>query len=313
MTAAAAIGVAFALARFLTIQEARSPGAIERFLAPPTPVVKFERVPVGVSNNVVIVDVNTDIQRTPVEMRVAFTGPRLPTAAEHAVADTFPVFSGIFVKPLPLAGNHTWKILPPGSQTLRIGFVLPDAKRARQVFDNLKPSGPKPEGGDHFRTEALFQVLGDKGEHCEATLQILPVISSGDPRWVSVMGQVSHNETAVDLRWEILGSRPGLARFSRAGTPIAVLDPQQGKPAELFGVSARLTLTRLSTDRVLLTTEVRGTTTREEFEGNFRDLSAELRRTTCLSAKTVVHSPVELCQFQGKSFHVRVLPAGNAP
>ena len=311
--AAAAIGVAFALARFLTQQEARSPGAIEQFLATPTPVVKFEWVPVGVTNNVVIVDVNMDVQRTSAELRVAFTGPRLATAAEDAVADTFPVFSGIFVKPLPLAGNHTWKILPPGHQTLRMGFVLPDAERARQVFDNLKPSGPKPEGGDHFRTESLFQIRDDIGEGYAASLTFWPVISSGNPLWVSVMGQISENATAVDLRWEILASRPGLARFSRAGMPIAVLQPQKNSFGDLLGIPARLTLIKLSTNRVLLTTEVRGTTTREEFEGNFRDLSAELRRTACLSAKTVVHSPIELCQFQGKSFHVRVLPAGDAP
>ena len=117
----------------------------------------------------------------------------------------------------------------------------------------------------------------------------------------------------MDLRWEILGSRPGLVRFSRAGTPIAVLQPQQGTFGSLLGLPARLTLIKLSTNRVLLTTEVHGTTTREEFEGNFRDLSDELRRTACLSAKTLVHTPVELCQFQGKSLHVTVMPAGDAP
>jgi predicted Ser/Thr protein kinase len=314
MTAAAAIGVAFAVAKFLTGLEARSPGAVEQFFAAPTPKVSLGYVPIGVTNNVVIVDVNTDIQRTPAEMRVEFTGSRLLTATEDALADAFfPPFDGTFVKPLPFAGNHTWKILPVGRQTLRMGFVLPDAELARQAFDNLKPSQAKPEGRDLFRTESLFQLQDDTGEYYGAKLHMLPVISSGNPLWVSVMGQISQNATAVDLRWEILASRPSLARFSRAGTPIAVLQPQKGAFGDLLGVPARLTLIKLSTNRVLLTTEVHGTTTREEFEGNFRDLSAELSRTACLSAKAVVHLPVELCQFQGRSFNVTVMPAGNEP
>ena len=312
--AAATLAIAFAAARFLTGLEARSPGAVEQFFATPTPKVSLGYVPVGVTNNVVIVDVNTDIQRTSAEMRVEFTGPRLLAATEDALADNFfPPFNGTFVKPLPFAGNHTWKILPVGRQTLRMGFVLPDAELARQAFDNLKPSQAKPEGRDLFRTESLFQLQDDTGENYGAKLHMLPVISSGNPLWVSVMGQISQNATAVDLRWEILASRPSLARFSLAGMPIAMLQPQKDSFGYLLGIPARLTLIKLSTNRVMLTSEVHGTTTREEFEGNFRDLSAELRRTACLSAKAVVHTPVELCQFQGKSFHVTVMPAGNEP
>jgi len=318
--AAATIGVAFAAARFLTGLEARSPGAVEQFFAAPTPKVSLGYVPVGVTNNVVIVDVNTDVQRTPAELRVGFTGPRLLAATEDALADAFfPPFNGTFVKPSPYsgnspyAGNDTWKILSVGRQTLRMGFVLPDAELARQAFDNLKPNGPKSEGGDLFRRESLFQIRDDIGEGYAASVTFWPVISSGNPLWVSVMGQISQNATAVDLRWEILASRPSLARFSSAGTPIAVLQRQKGSFGDLLGIPARLTLIKLSTNRVMLTSEVHGTTTREEFEGNFRDLSAELRRTACLSAKAVVHTPVELCQFQGTSLHVTVMPAGNEP
>jgi serine/threonine protein kinase len=307
MTAAAAIGVAFALARFLTLQEARSPGAIAQFFATPTPVVKFEWVPVGVSNNVVMVEVSTDVQRTAAELRLEFTGPRLPAATEQALVDAFsPPFGGSFVKPMPWVGNQTWKILPIGRDARRLGFVLPDAETARQAFEDLQNDAAARQRGGK-----LFSIVDGTGERYEASLAFSPVLSSGDPRWVSVMGQLSHDEAAVDLRWEILGSRSGLARFSRAGTPIAVLEPQPGRLGGLFGMPARLTLTRLSTNRVLLTTEVHGTTTREEFVGNFRDLSAELRRTACLSAKTVVHAPIELCQFQGKSFNVQVMPAGD--
>ncbi len=146
----------------------------------------------------------------------------------------------------------------------------------------------------------------------EASLAISPVVSSGDPRWVSVSGYFSHNETFVDLKWEVLASRPGLAQFSRAGTPIAVLQSQHDKQAQLYGVSARLELTKLAASRVLLVTEVHGTKTREEFDGNFREISAELLRTASFSAKSVVNTTIELCQFRGTSFNVHVM-ASEAP
>jgi hypothetical protein len=177
---------------------------------------------------------------------------------------------------------------------------------ARKAFETLRPDATNLV--EHC---TLFDFVDANGECHQASLGFSPVVSSGDPRWVSVMGQISHNETAVDIRWEILGSRPGLARFSAAGTPIAVLEPQHGKQAGLLATSARFALTRLSPDRVLRVIEVHGTTLREEFNGNFRDLSAELRRTACLSAKTVVDTPVELCQVQGTSFNVSVTPTGD--
>jgi tRNA A-37 threonylcarbamoyl transferase component Bud32 len=313
LPALGAILLAFFVARFLTMQEVRSPGAFEQFFAVPTPRVRFECVPIGVSNNVVIVDVITDVQRTGAELRVGFTGTRLQGEVEESAKDAFlPPFTGTFIQPVPYAGNQTWRILPVGRQTWRLGFVLPDATVAQRVFANLRPIGPLPAVPGRTHAGILFEVRTENGERYEASLAVSPVISSGDPRWVSILGQVSHNETAVDLRWEILASRPGLAQFSRAGTPIAVLERQQHQHVDLYGVSARLGLTKLSTNRVLLVTEVRGTTTRAELTGNFRELSAELIRTANFSAKTLLNTPTELCQFGGTSFHVQVMAAEAA-
>jgi len=303
-----AVIVAFAVARFLTMQEARSPGAVEQFFAVPTPLVKFECVPVGVSNNVVIVDVSTDVQRTSAELRVGFAGARLRGDVEESLNDAFfRPFNGTFIKPVPHAGNQAWRILPVGRQTWRMGFVLPDEVIARRAFDNLRPIGPLPVKPRRTFAGTLFDVRLENGELYEASLAISPVVSSGDPRWVTASGYSSHNETFVDLKWEVLASRPGLAQFSRAGTPIAVLQSQHDKQAQLYGVSARLELTKLAANRVLLVTEVRGTKTREEFDGNFRELSAELLRTASFSAKSVVNTTIELCQFRGTSFNVQVM------
>ncbi len=309
-----AILVSFAVARFLTMQEARSPGAVEQFFAVPTPLVRFECVPVGVSNNVVIVDVETDVQRTSAELRVRFTGTRLQGDVEESLNETFfPPFNGTFVKPVPYAGNQTWRILPVGRQTWRMGFVLPNAQIARRAFDHLRPIGPLPGKPARSFAGTLFDLRLANGEVYEATLAVSPVFSSGDPRWVSTTGHGSHNETFVELRWDVLASRPGLAQFSRAGTPIAVLQPLNQNQSQIYGVAARLDLTKMATNRVLLVTEVSGTTTREEFEGNFRELSAELLRTASFSAKSLVNSTIELCQLRGTSFNVRVTSSEQKP
>ncbi len=49
-----------------------------------------------------------------------------------------------------------------------------------------------------------------------------------------------------------------------------------------------------------------GTTVREELSGNFRELADELLRTASLSAKTDRTASIELCEFQGKPFTVRI-------
>ena len=189
-----AIVVSFAVARFLTMQEARSPGAVEQFFAVPTPLVKLECVPVGVSNNVVIVDVSTDVQRTSAELRVGFAGARLRGDVGDSLKDAFfPPFNGTFVKPVPHTGNQAWRILPPGRQTWRMGFVLPDAVIARRAFDNLRPIGPLPAKPRRTFAGTLFDVRLENGEQYEASLLVSPVVSSGDPRWVSLMGHSSHN------------------------------------------------------------------------------------------------------------------------
>ena len=188
----------------------------------PTGVTRFDCVPVGVSNNVVIVDVTTKVGRGNAELRAVLEGPQLPAATEAALQDAFfPPFAGRFVKPTPHAGNHAWLVLPAaGHWTWRLGFVLPDAALAREAFDNLRPIDHLPaEPGRPF-VVALFDVRHSNDQEFRASLQAGPPITSADPKWVLVSGHSQHNETAVTLNWEVLASRPGVAWLSRAGSPI---------------------------------------------------------------------------------------------
>ncbi len=273
---------------------------------PPTGVTHCEVIPVGVSNNVVIVDLITAVGRWSAELRAGLTGPRLPGMVEAALTEQFdPPFGGTFVKPSPHLGNQPWRIQPAGTQTWRLGFALPDAALAQQALRNLRPIGPLPAEPDRAFAGTLFEVRQTNGQEFHATLQVSLPVTSGDSNWVTVSAMTSYNESAVTMNWELLASQPGTARFQREGNRSS-MQLQLDAKTKLYRAPVRLELTKVSANRVLLVTQKGGVTTREEFPGNFRDLSAELLRFKHMSAKTVRGASIELCQFQGNPFTVQV-------
>jgi len=271
----------------------------------PSGVTSFDITPVEVRDNVVIVDVTTVVARGSAELRGVLDGPRLPAATEAALQETsFSPFAVILIKPTPNDGNPAWRIISPGRQMCRLGFALPDAALAKEAFENLRPIGPLPAEPGRTFAGTLFEVSQPGGETYRASLEVGPPIGSVDPRWVEVMGGSQQDARTVTLIWEVFASQPGLAQFSRAGSPIMVLKRQP--QTELYSVNAGLELTRLDADRVLLVRRIGYHTLPEEFPGNFRDLADELLRTKTMSAKTTCGTTIELCQFQGKPFTVQV-------
>ncbi len=268
-------------------------------------VTRFTGVPVGVTNNIVVVDMTTDVGWGEAELRVVLEGPRLPAATEASVEDAFsPPFTGTFIKPTPYAGNQPWHILSPGGQTWRLGFVLPDAALAREAFENLRPIGPLPAVPGRSSAGTLFEVRQPGGETYRASLRVALPFTTADPNWVSVTGQRQNDPTSVTLTWDVLASRPGMAHLSRADSPIRIL--QLSQQTKLYGVSVELELTQLDTNRVLLVRRTGGATVREELPGNFRELSSELLRTATVNAKGERGASIELCQFQEQPFSVQV-------
>ncbi len=272
---------------------------------PASGVSSFICIPVGVSNNVVIVDVTTEVGRGMAELRAVLDGPQLPAGTEAALQDAFfPSFSGTFVKPTSHAGNRSWRILSPGRQTWRLGFVLPDAALAKEAFKNLQPIGHLPAVAGRTHAGILFELGRSGGETYSARLQVTLPFTSADQDWVSVFGQSQHDASAVTLTWEVLAAGSGLAQFSRAGSPILVVQPNP--QTKLYGVTARLELTRTGTNRVQLVRHIGGDAIPEELPGDFRELADELRRTANFSAKGTSGTLFELCRIQGKPFTVQV-------
>ncbi|HZJ13553.1 MAG TPA: protein kinase, partial [Chthoniobacteraceae bacterium] len=274
----------------------------------PSGVTSFDIKPVEVKNNVVIVDVTTEVARGNAELRAVMEGRDLPVATEAALAETFSApFTGTFIKPTPHGGNHPWFILSPGRQTRRLGFVLPDADVAKVAFDNIRPIGPLPAVAGRTFAGTLF-ALRQNDEDYRAVLQVAPPFTAADPNWVSISGLSQHNESVVTLTWEVLASQPGMALLPREKFPIIVL--KRNPESKLYGVSVQLELTKLGPDRVRLDRRMGHGSSRAEFPGNFRDLADELLRTRTNSAKTESGTTIELCQVQGKPLVVQVHRAG---
>lgn len=275
----------------------------------PSGVTHFDLAPVGVSNNVVIVDVTTKVGRGNAELRAVLDGPQLPAATEAALVETFsPPFAGTFIKPTPYAGNHPFRILSPGRQTWRLGFVLPDAALAKEALENLQPIGSLPAVTGRTVAGTLFDVRQTNGQEFHATLQVAPPITAADPNWVAISSVMStYNESGgVTMNWELLTSQPGLVvlRRERSSSTGALQGNQKTKFQQ---ANISLALTAAGPNRVLLVSRIGGVTAREELTGNLRDLSAELWRYKNLSAKTVRGAEIELCKFQGKPVTVQVV------
>ncbi|PAW77320.1 MAG: hypothetical protein B9S33_20265 [Pedosphaera sp. Tous-C6FEB] len=261
---------------------------------------------VGVSNHVVIVDVNAEVGRGNAELRPVFEGPPLSREAEAALADTFfPPFNGDFIKPTPHAGNQPFRLLKEGQHRRRLGFVLPDAALAQAAAANLRPIGPLHAVDGRTFSGPLFEVRQTNGQVYRASLNVGPLITAAAPDWVSVSTSSQHNESAVRFTWEILASQPGTAKFRREGNSGSA-SLQRDPNSKFHRVTASLELTRVSTNRVRLVMKKGYATSTEEFTGNFRELADELLRGQNFTAKTTRGTPIELCRVQGKPLTVTV-------
>jgi serine/threonine protein kinase len=276
--------------------------------------------PVGVSNHVVHVDIETEVERWSAEVRAGLIGPRLTAEEEAAVQAMLPPgFFGKLIQPVPAEGNQSWMLHQAGRQRWRVCFVLPTAELAQEAFRALTPpTRIKNASGAGFAT-TLFTVRGTNGAEYRAEVQVAPVVHSGNSNWVHVLGRSSRSADVLVLTWQVQASQESFMRLMR-GNGVTAAPLQRDSRSKLHEAEVRLELHRLGPYRTHLTRKVTGNFTRaqasEELSGDFAALSAELLRTACFSAKTVRGARVELGQIAGESFTVQVLdktPAGQPP
>jgi serine/threonine protein kinase len=312
---AGAAGFIFAgvlLLAFLIIIAVQRPSASEA-------IRSVQLTPVQVIENIVVVDIATEIERWSAEVRAGLVGPRLTAEEELAGQGMVPPGSGgTLIRPIPAEGNATWRLHSAGGHTWRVGFVLPTAALAREAFAHLQPLRPFTNSAGAGQMTKLFTVRGTNGAEYRAEVEVAPVVHSGNSNWVHVLGRSSHSGDSMVVTWQVQASREGVMRVTR-GNGVAAAPLQRDNQSKLHEAEVRLELHRVGVNRTLLTRRVSGNFTKsqssEELGGDFRELSAELLRTTALSAKTVRGARMELGQVAGESLTAQVLdkPALGGP
>ena len=276
------------------------------------PVVKqLAWEPVRVDGNLIVVNIRTAVRGSAVELHAGLSGPRLPAAAEEQLAALDQPKPATLVRSGEAVGNRPSKLQPAGAQVWQLGFVFPNTAVAEKIFRNLQARELGAVSLDRESGWEIFNTIAPDGSAYRGHIDVSRIIHSGNPNWVTVSGQSSFNETAVRVTWELLASQPGVARFHRDGnssnTPL-----QRDPKTRFYLVPISVELTKAGSNSVLLVTKSGGGTFREDLTGNFRDVSAELRRTATFSAKTMRGASFELCQVLGHPLTVQVAGAPNA-
>lgn len=271
--------------------------------------------PVGVSNNVVLVDVTTVLDRWGAEIRAQLVGPRLSrdedAAVESAVSEGL---AGTLIKPVPAEGNAVSRLLQPGSARTRLGFVLPTPELAQQAFGGLHRLGPVqgPTGPGPF--SPLFKIPTTRGFEYMASVRVASPLHSGNPAWMEVNGRSSRTAKSLRFTWSIYAVRDGVVNLDRSdGRPGPLSAPLRGnlrvldRPDSPPAAEALIELTRLNDrqTRMVLTLQRVGWDP-EIIDSRFETLAEELMRTGCTSLTSMRPEPVELFQLDGRAWALRI-------
>ena len=135
-------------------------------------------------------------------------------------------------------------------------------------------------------------------------------VDENDPASVLVVGRMSPASgaagNAVMATWEIRGPRFGKLRLAwGTNTHVVPLEVHPNHPG-LGQAAVEFVMDPFRGDSIRLVRRVGGERGEETFRGDFVAVSAELRNTAVLRAKTERGTPVELCRIQGVPVVVQV-------
>lgn len=257
-------------------------------------------IPIGVSGNIVNVDVVTHVGRGNAELLAELSGPKLPAEI------TSKQVPGV-INPTPRTGSTPWQALPSGINKTRLRFALPTRELAQQAFDNLRPLNKENDASGGLRFAGLFfEVSSPRGDTYRARLQIGPLLTAARPEWTNVyVSQFRSEESTCHLSFDIHASQSGTVSLSHdSNRPFVQL--QRLADSNLFGTTLRLELLKVSDDRVTLIRQFGGAISRTDLVGSFEELAEQLRKTKQLSVRIERGTEIELCELQGKPISLRV-------
>jgi hypothetical protein len=263
---------------------------------------------------VVLVDLETEVDRYSAEVRWEFTGPHLPDEVDSAFTDPLEAKPpGILLKPQQHSGNSPRTLLPPGRHTTRVAFAFPNAPLAEQAFQNLAARETRRVEPTEDLGATLFHIFRPVSQEYRARLRISKVLHSGHPDWVSFSQFGSWNERGLSLTWTVQAARPGTLQLALGeDRSSAWISERRG---DLIETQIRLQLTPIGTNRVRLAQSINNAYGTLEQTGNYRELAAEILRTASKGTKSIRGETTELCRFEGKSMVATMVdtPAGPPP
>jgi predicted Ser/Thr protein kinase len=308
------LGIGLLTATLVDRAHSRDPAQFESHFIPPTrpSITHLGWSPVAVSNHVVLVDLETEVDRYSAEARWEFTGPHLPDEVDSAFTDPLEAKPpGILLKPQQHSGNSPRTLLPPGRHTTRVAFAFPNAPLAEQAFSNLTARETRRVEPTEDLGATLFHIFRPVSQEYRARLRISKVLHSGHPDWVSFSQFGSWNERGLSLTWTVQAARPGNLQLALGeDRSSAWISERHG---DLIETQIRLQLTPIGTNRVRLAQSINNAYGTLEQTGNYRELAAEILRTASKGTKSIRGETTELCRFEGKSMVATMVDTPPAP
>ncbi len=279
--------------------------------------------PVRRDGNVVWFELETTSAGNAIELRARFSGPSrhpAPSPSEEAVVGG----TLAMARSGEPVGNQPWHLQAAGDGLWTVGFVFPDASIAAEAYAAMTPGDSTRPGPTGW---GVFDHVASDGNVYRGNITAARLVASDDPEWVAVSGQTSVASGAQGKvgssfhgRWEIEVSRPGQIEVRHGDHARAAVASRNTsgppRPPGVLGTIVEIEVVALPRDRVRVSLGVGGIATKEEFNGNYASIVAELKASCAFGAKTVRGESVELCSVLGVPWVARVtdgLAGGTSP
>ncbi|MCB1208432.1 MAG: protein kinase [Verrucomicrobiales bacterium] len=261
---------------------------------------------VSVEGNIVTVELNLQVAEGTVEVRAELNGKPAPDAKRLPLVDSDRnTGQRTLVLPGAPIGNQPWRIFQPGMHLWRLRYVLPTPELAQQAAESLRSMGELPAVAGKGHAGTVFELGNPESPDYHAVLHVSEVMSSTDPRWVSVEGQRSWNESATRATWTVRTNTGGMIHLLHGdGQRDASL--QRNATTKFHEASIVVEITKIGSDRVKVATSVGSGTVGGEFGGDYLQVRDELLNTALNTAKLEIGTRVELCRLDGKPLVLEV-------
>ena len=253
-------------------------------------VLRTEAMPWKAMGNVVLVRLDTETIRQPLELRMILAGPELSgevvsLADAQLLLASAEGFHGQLVLPLTAPGNRPLYQIDAGTQQTQLAFALPSDEMAQAVMRDLRSSN-FIRNHDGVMEAQLFSVRQAGGVEYTATLELAPPLAESSPQWVAVhRDALLDRHDSIEVGWTVDLSRPGVATLLQSGGKSQSSTKADPVNPSRHHERVKVLLRRKEGGEVEIQASVGGAGGAVVKPGDYDLLAADLRRTAILSAR----------------------------